>query len=122
LANRKVTPEAIWPAVEWTKGAIYNSRSLMNHTLLLLCKIWDFTAVTMKYSVFWDVAPCRYCANQRFGGTYRLHIQGKRISERGTSLSRCSSSSSTTTTTNNNNNNNTITTAYYYYYYYYYYY
>jgi hypothetical protein len=34
------------------------------------------TAVTMKNSVFWDVAPCRYFVNRRFGGTYRLHLQG----------------------------------------------
>jgi hypothetical protein len=28
-----------------------------------------FTAVTMKNAVLWDVAPCRYCVNRRFGGT-----------------------------------------------------
>jgi hypothetical protein len=28
-----------------------------------------FTAVTMKNTVFWDVVPCRCCANRRFGGT-----------------------------------------------------
>jgi hypothetical protein len=32
----------------------------------------------MKNSVFWDVAPCRYFVNRRFGGTYRLHLQGIR--------------------------------------------
>jgi hypothetical protein len=37
-----------------------------------------FTAVTMKNSVFWDVAPCRYFVNRRFGGMYRLHLQGIR--------------------------------------------
>jgi hypothetical protein len=36
-----------------------------------------FTAVTMKKAVFWDVAPCRSCVNRRFGGTYRLHLQGR---------------------------------------------
>jgi hypothetical protein len=44
------------------------------------------TAVTMKNSVFWDVAPCRSCMNRRFGGTYRLHLQGRKIRERGTSV------------------------------------
>jgi hypothetical protein len=29
----------------------------------------------MKNTVFWDVAPCRYFVNRRFGGTYRLHLQ-----------------------------------------------
>jgi hypothetical protein len=32
-----------------------------------------------KNAVFWDVAPCRYCVNRRFEGTYRLHLQGIRI-------------------------------------------
>jgi hypothetical protein len=29
-----------------------------------------FTAVTIKNAVFWDVAPCKYFVNRRFGGTY----------------------------------------------------
>jgi hypothetical protein len=37
-----------------------------------------FTAVTMKKAVFLDVAPCRCGVNRRFGGTYRLHLQGIR--------------------------------------------
>ncbi|PNF33739.1 hypothetical protein B7P43_G11226 [Cryptotermes secundus] len=36
-----------------------------------------FKVVTMKKAIFLDVAPCRYCVNRRFGGTYRLHLQGK---------------------------------------------
>jgi hypothetical protein len=32
--------------------------------------------------------PCRYRVNRRFGGTYRLHLQGRKIPERGTSVSR----------------------------------
>jgi hypothetical protein len=42
----------------------------------------------MKNAVFWDVAPCRSCVNRRFGGTYRLHLHGRKICERGTSMSR----------------------------------
>jgi hypothetical protein len=30
----------------------------------------------MKNSVFWDVAPCRYFVNRRFGLTYCFHFQG----------------------------------------------
>jgi hypothetical protein len=45
-----------------------------------------FIAVTMKNAVFWDVAPCRSCVNRRFGGTYRLHLHGRKIRERGTIL------------------------------------
>jgi hypothetical protein len=47
-----------------------------------------FTAVTIQNAIFWDVAPCRSCVNRRFGGTYRLHIQGRKIRERGTSVSK----------------------------------
>jgi hypothetical protein len=32
----------------------------------------------MKNVVFLGVAPCRYCVNRRFGGTYRLRLQGIR--------------------------------------------
>jgi hypothetical protein len=42
----------------------------------------------MKNAVFWDVAPCIYCANRRFGGTYRLYLEGRKIRERGASMSR----------------------------------
>jgi thermostable 8-oxoguanine DNA glycosylase len=37
-----------------------------------------FTAVTMKKAVFRDLAPCICGVNRRFGGTYRLHLQGRR--------------------------------------------
>jgi hypothetical protein len=29
----------------------------------------------MKNGVFWDVTPCGYYKNRRFGGTYRFHHQ-----------------------------------------------
>jgi hypothetical protein len=35
----------------------------------------------MKNAVLWDVAPYRSCVNRRFGGTYRLHLQGRKILE-----------------------------------------
>jgi hypothetical protein len=37
-----------------------------------------FKAVTMKNAVSWDVAPCSSSVNRRFGGTYSLHLQGKK--------------------------------------------
>jgi hypothetical protein len=27
-------------------------------------------------NVFWDITPCGSIKNRRFGGTYRLHLQG----------------------------------------------
>jgi hypothetical protein len=46
------------------------------------------TNQNLKYTVFWYVAPCRSCVNRRFGVTYRLHLQVRKIRERGTSVSR----------------------------------
>jgi hypothetical protein len=37
------------------------------------------TAVTIKDAVLWDVVPCESCNNRRFGGTCRLHLQGRKI-------------------------------------------
>jgi hypothetical protein len=35
----------------------------------------------MKSTVFWDITLCSPLkVNRRFGGTYRLHLQGRRIS------------------------------------------
>jgi hypothetical protein len=42
----------------------------------------------MKNTVFWDVAPCRFCVNWRFGGKHHLHLQGRKIRERGISVGR----------------------------------
>jgi hypothetical protein len=42
----------------------------------------------MKNVVFWDVALCRSCVNRRFGGMYRLHLQGRKIRKRRTSAGR----------------------------------
>jgi hypothetical protein len=52
------------------------------------CKIGVFKAVTMKTAVFWDVAACRSCVNRPFGGKCRLHLQGRKIRERGASVSK----------------------------------
>jgi hypothetical protein len=46
------------------------------------------TVVDLKNAVFWDVALCRSCVNRRFRGTYRLHVQGRKIREPGASVSR----------------------------------
>jgi hypothetical protein len=41
-------------------------------SLLMLCKIWGFTAMTMKNAVLWDMKPYGSCVNRRFGETHRL--------------------------------------------------
>jgi hypothetical protein len=39
------------------------------------------TAMVMKSTIFWDITLCNpLSVNRRFGVTYRLHLQGKKIS------------------------------------------
>jgi hypothetical protein len=47
------------------------------------CRFEGFTVVTMENAVFWDVPPCGYSDNRRFGGTCRLHLQGRKTREQG---------------------------------------
>jgi hypothetical protein len=42
----------------------------------------------MKNAVLWDVAPCRSSVSRRFRRTYRLHLQGRKIRDRGTIVSK----------------------------------
>jgi hypothetical protein len=42
------------------------------------------TAVDMKVAIFWDISQCSLHMNQRFGGTYHLHLQDKKSAEQET--------------------------------------
>jgi hypothetical protein len=35
----------------------------------------------MNVTIFWDVVPCSLHMNGRFGGKYRLHLQGRKSAE-----------------------------------------
>jgi hypothetical protein len=37
-----------------------------------------YKSFTLKNAVFWDMAPCRYCINRCFGGTYSLHLHDRK--------------------------------------------
>jgi hypothetical protein len=37
--------------------------------------VWGMTM--QQNNTFWDVAPCGSGLNRRFGGKYRLHLQGR---------------------------------------------
>jgi hypothetical protein len=37
------------------------------------------TAVPMMIIIFWEMTPCGSYKNRRFGGSYRLHLQGEQI-------------------------------------------
>jgi hypothetical protein len=45
-------------------------------------------AIFFNIVIFMDVALCRSWVNRCFRGTYRLHLQGRKLRERGTSVSR----------------------------------
>jgi hypothetical protein len=59
---------------------------LANHKMRICCFVREEECI-LKNVVFWDVALCTSGVNRRFGGTYRLHLQGRKIRERGTSVS-----------------------------------
>jgi hypothetical protein len=45
------------------------------------------TAVVKKSTIFWDITPCSpLSVNRRLGGTYCLHLQGKKNNVRGDKL------------------------------------
>jgi hypothetical protein len=64
----------------------YNNKTITWNYYWNCVRFEVFTAVTMKNAVFWDVVTCRSCVNRRFGGTYRLHLYGRKIRERGTNV------------------------------------
>jgi hypothetical protein len=68
---------------------INNGRSIMLYSLagLLLhvvCVQLEFSFFVfeqirlLKNAVFWDVAPCGFIINKRFGGRCRLHLHGRK--------------------------------------------
>jgi hypothetical protein len=52
------------------------------------CEGFDvFIAVVLKSIFFWDMTPCSALSGtRRFGGTYRLHLQGRRIIQQSSEL------------------------------------
>jgi hypothetical protein len=61
------------------EASLYISR-ISHYVNYIIGSFEVFTAMTMKNAVFLDVAPCRSCVNQLFGGTYRLHLQRRQHS------------------------------------------
>jgi hypothetical protein len=54
------------------------------------------TAVTWKSFIFWNIMPCSPAkVNRLFGGTYRLHLKGRRVSQARNMLTSCLAYSST---------------------------
>jgi hypothetical protein len=54
------------------------------HGTNYLCKlrdtcIWELKTMYITIIIFWEMTPCGSCKNRRFGGSYRLHLQGARV-------------------------------------------
>jgi hypothetical protein len=59
---------------------IFFSASFSN-TLCFYVGVEVLIGVAMKITVFWDITRCSPLkVNQRFRGTYRFHLQGRKIS------------------------------------------
>jgi hypothetical protein len=43
-------------------------------------------AVIIHIAVLWEKAPCSTYVNRRFGGTYHLHLQGRKSAKQETSV------------------------------------
>jgi hypothetical protein len=58
---------------------LFSIHPITNFILLVGFEV--LTVVVMKSTIFWDIKLCSLLkVNRRFGGTYRLHLQGRRIS------------------------------------------
>jgi hypothetical protein len=68
--------ERCWDIILISSRQSFLSRSLQfHHSAIIL----QFDAL-LKGSIFWDMMPCSSSkVNLRFGGKYRLHLQGRRI-------------------------------------------
>jgi hypothetical protein len=59
------------PLVHWFVGYLHETDNFVSYTKTNL----------LKTAILWDITPCSpLSVNRRFGGTYRLHLQGLNIS------------------------------------------
>jgi hypothetical protein len=97
--NNELEIESTWRRPSWPNTSCYLGMWLQRRRKVAKISWYGLSpgrvlnAVSAKYKenhvknvVFWDVAPCRSCVNRRFGGTYWLHLQDRKIRERGTSV------------------------------------
>jgi hypothetical protein len=67
--------------MEFSLGA--SSKILVQRRRDLSVRSEVLAAVAMKSTAFWDVTPCSSESAWRFGGTYRLHLQDRRVNQGG---------------------------------------
>jgi hypothetical protein len=72
-----VLAEGILSVVLVAGGCDYRARG--RHCLHIQQRNLTVRQRETKNAVFWDVAPCEFYTNRRFGGTYCFHLQGRKI-------------------------------------------
>jgi hypothetical protein len=79
----KGDPEVLFLSLSWQLLYIvigyYRYYRLSHYHMPVCVECEAVTAVTCRVSILWDITPCSPLkASRRFGGKYRLHIQGLR--------------------------------------------
>jgi hypothetical protein len=69
-------------------NAIFNGLAVLQR-LNCIAGFEVLTAVVMIISFLWDIGVCNPYMNRRFGGTYHLHLQGRKSAEQETSVRAC---------------------------------
>jgi hypothetical protein len=64
------------------------TKCMTNENMLQCVRFEVFTAVTIKDVVFWGMPLYSSCVNRRFGRRYRLHLQSRKSTSGGTSVSK----------------------------------
>jgi hypothetical protein len=93
-SNQPILRYYKWDASHWLRNTDLNHSAYTSTTrsdikkMSAFCRqsaiiksIWFSTYQRFKCTIFWDITPCSPLkVNRRFGGTYRLHLQGRKIS------------------------------------------
>jgi hypothetical protein len=80
-ASQNSSKEEKWFLIKPCVHIRYAVIKYILQTSLLHVGFEVLTAVNMKSIIFWDITPCSPLGvNRRFGGTYRLVLQGKKVS------------------------------------------
>jgi hypothetical protein len=57
------------------------SNDIISPVTLVSTSVTATNILFMNSTIFWDITPCSPLrVNRHFGGTYRLHLQGRKIS------------------------------------------
>jgi hypothetical protein len=68
-------------STELDPGYAVYSYLCTNRLLQVLHILFHILFIVVKSTIFWDITPCNPLrVNRRFGGIYRLYLQGRKVS------------------------------------------